>query len=419
MVQTTVPSLLIIGTDTVLGASPATAVQLAHACLAAGYHAVIPASWGDELIAARALQRLNGADTPRVLCSCPLVSRRLSEHGDMLSAMLLHVVAPPVATAQYLRAAYAPVRPRITFAGACPSGIDDSIDVWLTPDALLRALVERGISVREQPTEFDSVIPPDRRRFLSDPGGVPSRQALQQLNAPVGFVELGGDDVVVALGQQLLGNSRVLIDVSVSLGCACSGRTASVLPEDARARVLEQEPPRAPSPVVDHSMPITLDGSTPAAVTNAASTFVAAAAPNVRPSEPIVSVAAEQSTSPVATFVAVAAPNVRPSEPIVSVAAAHGTSPVATPPAEPVQPRRTPTGQTRQMSAAPPIRRADAGRQLPRAFVTRRRSPPRGLRQSVYSGKSAALNNRGRWLWVAVTSLAVGIALALLLWRPA
>lgn len=378
-----------------LGASPATAVQLAHACLAAGYHAAIPASWGDELIAARALRRLDGADSPRVLCSCPLVSRRLSEHGDMLSAVLLHVVAPPVATAQYLRAAYAPVRPRITYAGACPSGIDENIDVWLTPDALLRALVDRGISVLEQPTEFDSVIPPDRRRFLSDPGGVPSPQALKQLNAPVGFVELGGDDVVVALGQQLLSNARVLIDVSVSLGCACSGRTATVPPEAARSRVLEQEPPRAPSPVVDHSMPITLDRPSPAVVTDAAPTFVPVTAPSVRPSEALVSVAAEQAKSPV-------------------------PAPVATTThADPLQPRRTPAGQTRQASMTAPVKRADAGRQLPRAFVARRRSPARGLRQSVYSGKSAALTNRGRWLWVAATSLAVGIALAMLLWRPA
>ena len=44
----TVPSVLILGTDAVLAAGPATPVQLVHACRAAGYDAVIPASWGDE-----------------------------------------------------------------------------------------------------------------------------------------------------------------------------------------------------------------------------------------------------------------------------------------------------------------------------------------------------------------------------------
>jgi hypothetical protein len=45
----TSPSLVILGTDAVLAAAPATPVQLAHACLAAGYGAAVPASWGDEL----------------------------------------------------------------------------------------------------------------------------------------------------------------------------------------------------------------------------------------------------------------------------------------------------------------------------------------------------------------------------------
>ena len=47
--------IVILGTDAVLAALPATAVQLAHACIEAGFINVIPASWGDELIAAALL----------------------------------------------------------------------------------------------------------------------------------------------------------------------------------------------------------------------------------------------------------------------------------------------------------------------------------------------------------------------------
>src|SRR5438067_4356844 len=78
----TAPSLLILGTDAVLAAVPATPVQLAHACLASGFDAVIPVTWGDELVAARVLDRIRGIDTPVVQCCCPYVTRRLAANAD-------------------------------------------------------------------------------------------------------------------------------------------------------------------------------------------------------------------------------------------------------------------------------------------------------------------------------------------------
>src|SRR5690348_16284732 len=55
--STIVPSVpvVILGTDALLAAAPATPVQLAHACLRGGFANVIPASWGDELIASAVL----------------------------------------------------------------------------------------------------------------------------------------------------------------------------------------------------------------------------------------------------------------------------------------------------------------------------------------------------------------------------
>ena len=255
---TTVPSLLILGTDAALSASPATPVQLSHACLLAGYHAVIPSSWGDELIAAGVLERMRYADGPRVQCSCPLVARRLATHGGTISDALLQFVSPPVATALYLRAAYAPTRPHITFAGGCPGAAHESLDAAMSSEELLDSLSRAGISLLLQPTEFDSVIPPDRRRYYSEPGGVPSRQALGQLSAPAELTEIKGDDVVLDLAQLLLSESRTLIDPSLVLRCCCSGAVGTAVPGSMRERVRELEPPRAPTPVVDHSVSLAL-----------------------------------------------------------------------------------------------------------------------------------------------------------------
>src|SRR3954469_21471857 len=111
----TVP-IAIIGTDAVLAASPSTPVQLAHACLRAGFANVVPASWGDELIAAAALRRMPQFGTgPAIQCSCPIVAHRLLSVGGDLRAALIGLVPPPVAIARYVRALSQPVRTRITY----------------------------------------------------------------------------------------------------------------------------------------------------------------------------------------------------------------------------------------------------------------------------------------------------------------
>src|SRR5438093_1436977 len=177
--QTPAVPLVILGTDAVLAALPATPVQLAHACMRAGFANVIPASWGDELVAWAVIQRLSllGAD-PAIQCSCPVVAHRLLSAGGDLRPVLISVVPPPVALARYVRAMAQPGRTRITYVGACPGAIDDAIDVRMTPAALLDMLAEREILVDEQPRVFESVIPPDRRRFRSQAGGLPASDAL-------------------------------------------------------------------------------------------------------------------------------------------------------------------------------------------------------------------------------------------------
>ena len=50
------PAIAIVGNDVLLAVRPATAVQLAHALQRIGFDIVVPASWGDELVAYAALQ---------------------------------------------------------------------------------------------------------------------------------------------------------------------------------------------------------------------------------------------------------------------------------------------------------------------------------------------------------------------------
>src|SRR5919199_4247317 len=88
-----VPSVAILGTDAILAVLPATPIQLMHACMAAGYAAAVPASWGDELIAAGCLRRLTQRESgPAILCACPHAADRLLDTSPDLAHFLVALV---------------------------------------------------------------------------------------------------------------------------------------------------------------------------------------------------------------------------------------------------------------------------------------------------------------------------------------
>ena len=398
----TSPSLLILGTDAVLAASPATPVQLAQACLAAGYRAVVPASWGDELVAKRVLGILENTNTPLVLSCCPLVARRLGKHASDIGSMTVCAVAPPGAAAADLRALYAPASVRGTYAGACQGGGHASIDAWLTPAELLSDLASKGIQVLDQPTEFDSILPPDRRRHYSDPGGPPAPEALRRESSGLELIELDAGDFVIDLAQQLLTGGRRLIDVAPALGCACSGAVPGVPPHAARAHVRAAEPPRAPSPVVDHEIDLAVDvvaAPQHGELVVAESRDHRHAMPRTAPSS------AEPAPTPIAA-------RGEASDPIGNAVAAQT-------PLDATR-RRSPTGTSRSVLGAMPQSRF-SGRQLPRAYVARRRSSPKGIRQS---GVRRQIDIMGpfkeeravpRWAWLAGAGAIIAVAAAMLL----
>lgn len=252
---------IILGADAVLAALPSSPVQLAHACHALGFELAAPATWGDELIAESCLQQLTGFEHPTaIMCSCPLVTERLTRSGTTLEPFMLTFVSPPVATARYLRAAYEGQALHITYVGACPGADDVSIDARLQPAELLEAFSERGIVVSEQPKSFDALVPLDRRRFYSLPGGTPASDHVERCSSR-SLLELAGDDVVLGLTQHLIEHTPALVDLALPLGCACAGAGDHARRGKPRAALLLLEPPRARQKVLDPSLRVDVSRS--------------------------------------------------------------------------------------------------------------------------------------------------------------
>ncbi|HEV8217326.1 MAG TPA: [Fe-Fe] hydrogenase large subunit C-terminal domain-containing protein [Gemmatimonadaceae bacterium] len=342
--------IVILGADALLAAAPATPVQLAHACLRAGFGNVVPASWGDELIAAAVLKRLpRFGDRPAIQCSCPIVAHRLLTTGGDLRPVLLPLVSPPVALARYLRALSHPTRMRVTYVGACPGAVDDSIDIRMTPDALMAMLAERQIVLDDQPRVFESIIPPDRRRFRSQPGGTPTADHLWSETGSRSLAEVESDDFVAEIAQLLLIGANVLIDAGPRLGCVCSGAIAGVPPGEARPRIEAAEPPRATTPVVDEDPLIDLDLPIPAT-------------PRTPVDVSAVAATSQQGLSATRTG--------GQFEPRISPARGVNA------PGESRSARPSPTAGARPVSGSLPVSRDADGRRLPRAYVARRKSPP-------------------------------------------
>jgi hypothetical protein len=140
----------------------------------------------------------------------------------------------------------------VTYIGACPGAADPVIDQRLMPDEFLHALNDRDIALSDMPTVFDSVLPPDRRRCFSLPGGCPSQEALWQASEGRMLREVTQPTFSTDLAQTLLWREYVMIDVAPSLGCACAGSYSRVGTRYGRVAVMALEPPRAAQPVVTY-----------------------------------------------------------------------------------------------------------------------------------------------------------------------
>lgn len=362
-------SLVVLGADVLLRARPATAVQLAHACQSLGYHAVVPSSWGDELLAGACLDILATREPgTSVFCACPRVAHRLLAAGSDLAPALISLVSPPVAVARYLRALYAPARVRITFVGGCPGAGEEALDARLSAQELFDTLIDHGIVLSEQPTTFDAVLPPDRRRHLSLPGGVPSPEALAR-EADCVLREARGDDFAFELAQQILEGGARLLDVGPALGCACAGVVAGLSGDDPREEIERLEPPRATSPVVDHRVLPTLGLELPLAARTPADLALPAHATDDARLPP-----GDDARGDTLLLPAVSSPRNSPMRGVAMVPALPAEDPREMPP---MPRRRSPAqGVLRVPGDGPPSSRSADGRLLPRAYVARRKAGP-------------------------------------------
>ena len=234
-------SVLILGPDAVAAASPASAVQLVHACHRWGFSTVVPSSWGDELLAAEVIKRCTSRENrPAIQCSCPRVAERLGPNAGKIDDSVFWLATPPVAAALYVRAHSQGNDVHITYAGSCPGASDASIDQRITPTELLMALSSRGIDIAAQPMVFENIIPPDRRRHFSAVAGLPEAQRLWEA-AAFRVAQPSDVDLSIGVAQLLLSDERVLIDMTGQVGCICR---ADPVTADATSVL------RAPSPVV-------------------------------------------------------------------------------------------------------------------------------------------------------------------------
>jgi len=218
---------------------------------------------------------------------------------------------------------------------------------------------------------FDSVLPPDRRRYRSQPGGLPTPEMLWSAEATGdvarSVVELYGDELPVELAQHLLAGKPVLIDVAPKLGCVCSGATADTGPAEARARIAALEPPRASSPVIDETITteatLSLPASPRSAIDVVSPPTQSTASPGANPLTPNESARADAEDGLVGGRAA--------GSDLPAGALSTGTR------------RYSPSrGIARPLSGVVPTARDVDGRQLPRTYVARRRFPARGTRST-------------------------------------
>ncbi len=257
-------SVVILGANACLAALPATPTQLVNACFAFGYDDVVPASWGDELLAVGCLDQLAArGDQPAMACICPLVREQL-RGTTSLGEAAVRLVSPPVAAALYVRATFG-AEQRITYVGDCPGAGHPSIDIHLSPAQFLTLLAERGIvpGAQRPVTNDHGRTVRDRRRHYSLPGGVPAPQWLASEGIERTLVDLGD----LASVDPAAHGGRTLVDLAPRLGCVCSGALAGCAASDARGAVMLHEPPRSTNEVVDHAVMVSVADGTPARTT--------------------------------------------------------------------------------------------------------------------------------------------------------
>ena len=244
-------STAILGNDAFLAASPALPVQLMHAALAAGFDAVVPVSLGDELVAGETLRlaQLRGR-RPVVQCSCPFSLAQLCKREANLADVTIAVAPAAVALARALRLERNELQ-HITYIGACPGAQDPAIDLQVIPDAFLRGLTTKGIELVQQPVVFTDRVPPDRRRFLSLPGGAPRPDLISSVLRRNPVALTARTNPLLAVADSLFDGGVTMIDPAGAYRCVCAGADVAPSVAEGRVAIAALEPARALNPIFE------------------------------------------------------------------------------------------------------------------------------------------------------------------------
>ena len=316
---------------------------------------------------------------PAIQCSCPIVAHRLLTVGGDLRPVLLPLVPPPVAVARYVRTLAQPdahanhLRRRVSRRGR---RLDrHSHDARCAHRHARRARHRhRGSAARLRVGHCRPIAAATAR----------SRAACRRAEAlwtELGartLVEVDGDDFVTEVAQHLLTGKNVLIDASARLGCACSGavngarhprahgrRARAAARDDAgRRRTSADRPGSARARRVAHA------GRCRRGVADAA---VLGAPDRRRPTE-------SRRNSGIAS---------------ARIRAGRRRLP------KPRPPRTERTDRATSVLSAFPVARDVEGKSLPRAYVARRRSSPKGVSfalppEDLRRGYSAAARAESR-----------------------
>jgi hypothetical protein len=344
-------SIAILGNDAVLASAPARPVQLMHAALAAGFDAVLPASLGDELVAGETLRlaQLYGR-RPVVQCACPFAQAQLCSRDAHMETVAIPVAPAAVALARALRLERGHDI-HITYIGGCPGAQDPAIDLQVLPARFLRGLQEKGIRIADQPDVFLDRLPPDRRRFLSEPGGLPRGELVDTLLRRDVVALSGRANPLLAVADALFNGGVTMIDPAGAYHCVCAGADAERSAAEGRAAVVALEPMRASAPIIEAPARLDLRPTPPPPPA------MAGASPLSAPARPVTGHTAQP--APEAAVAAIAPPPEPPREPTSGRATPIALETLKVPPVTPLRApsldREVPLAAARETETAPAV----------------------------------------------------------------
>jgi len=173
-------AVLMLPTEATVYFFPATPEQLINACLKAGFVDVHFETVGDELVAEEYLRLWRSGGTHAwIRSTSPIVVDYCRRKLPELLPFLAPIVTPAVALARYLRSTE-PRDTRFVYAGVGTPGSNGTaaeVDSCISFAELDRLLLESGAPPADQQLTMRR-LPPERRRFLSLPGGMP-RELIQ------------------------------------------------------------------------------------------------------------------------------------------------------------------------------------------------------------------------------------------------